>query len=285
MAVYLNQIFYKSNKFDNPQLLSSLYQYALTTEFITNLKKTENSEKSQIQIPSEEEKTNNEPAIEPLKSTIYYPELKNSLFWSMYIAKYSMSEFLHNTKPKNMIELEEKQKIIDDIKQNPQKLKLNSNHKLTNVMVQEIISDVMTLSKVSLLSVFGYAFFYGKNFFIVNGKTYYSFLHDKDSELENGNTHIIYFNESTGLFGLETKLDIIDTISEIKRNLVCLESVEKPMKGLSAYKVSELEDYARKLELTSEVHLNKKELYDKIQEKCIWNMDGPIIRKKPMTKK
>lgn len=277
MAVYLNQIFYKTNKFDNPESLSTLVKYALTTDFMKKIKMEElennNSNKEDNQ------KLNETPLPESI-STIYYPELKNSLFWCMYISKYSMSEFLHNKTQKNMIELEEKQKIIEYIKINSQKLKSDSNHKITNVMVQEIISDVITLSKVSLLSVLGYAFFYSKNFFILNGKTYYSFLCDKDSELQKENTHIINFNEDTGLFGLETADDVLDKISDIKNNLVCLETVDKPLKGISAYKVSDLEDYARKLDIKSEVHLNKKELYDKIQEKCVWNMEGPIIRKK-----
>jgi hypothetical protein len=56
--------------------------------------------------------------------------------------------------------------------------------------------------------------------------------------------------------------------------------VDKPLKGVSTYKVSELEDIARKLDFKLEVALNKKDLYDKLYELCIWNLSGPIIKKK-----
>ncbi len=275
MALYLNQIFYKSNKFDTPEKIKTLDSYMLTNDFINKLKKNEIIPENKKEIISENLSEN----ISSEKSSIYYPEQTNSLFWCMYISKYSVEEYLYNKTPKNMIELDEKQKIITHIKSNSQKLKLDSNHKITNVMIQEIISDVMSLSKISMLSVLGYAFYYEKNFFIVNGKTYYSFLYCKDCELEKNNSVIIEYNNETGIFGIDMSENILEKISNIKSNLLCLEGVDKPLKGVSTYKVSDLEDIARKLDLKSEIALNKKELYDKLYDLCIWNLNGPIIRR------
>jgi len=297
MAAYLNQIFYKSNKFDTPEKIKLLNNYILTNDFVKKIKKNENNQtiplknlnykhnefSNNLQVTDFCDNSNlhmceKEPTTQ--KSQIYYPEQINSLFWCMYISKYSIGEYLHNKTPKNMIELEEKQKIINYVKTNSQKLKLDSNHKITNIMIQEIISDVMSLSKISMLSILGYAFFYQKNFFIVNGKTYYAFLYCKDGELENNNSAVITYNTETGNFRIDMSENILDKISEIKTNLLCLEGVDKPLKGVSTYKVSELEDIARKLDFKSEVALNKKDLHDKLYELCIWNLNDPIIRKK-----
>lgn len=287
MASYLNQIFYKSNKFDTPEKIKLLNNYILSNDFIQKIKKNDNLEITPLKNSAnkEDEFSTNLQVTDFCETSkeiiqIYYPEQTNSLFWCMYISKYSIGEYLHNKTPKNMIELEEKQKIINYVKTNSQKLKLDSNHKITNVMIQEIISDVMSLSKISMLSILGYAFFYQRNFFIVNEKTYYAFLYCKDSELENNNSAIIHYNNKTGFFGIDMSENILDKISDIKSNLLCLESVDKPLKGVSTYKVSELEDIARKLDFKSEVALNKKDLYDKLYELCIWNLSGPIIRKK-----
>lgn len=275
MSSYLNQIFYKSNKFDNPDKLINLLPYMLSCDLIKKIKH------NSINIVTPEKENNTIEKIiltkEPENKNVFFPQRENSLFWCIYISKYGLDEFLYNKKSTHTIEIEEKHKVIEYLKKNPRELK-NSNHKITNIMIQEINSDVMSLSKPSLLSVFGYALFYKKNFFILNNKTYYSFLYNKEMESTDENIVIINYNNESGLFGIDT-LTTMEKVTHIKNNLVGLESIEKPLRGLSAYKVCELEDYARKLNIFSDINLKKKDLYDKIVDACYWD-ENIFIEKK-----
>ena len=56
--------------------------------------------------------------------------------------------------------------------------------------------------------------------------------------------------------------------------MYCLENYEKPLKGISTYKIKELVNIANKMNMfqnESEIALLKKqELYDKIYSYCLW---------------
>ena len=53
--------------------------------------------------------------------------------------------------------------------------------------------------------------------------------------------------------------------------MIRLESYEKPFKGISTYKVVDLEEFAEKLELDLEnTKYKKPELFQKIYEMCLW---------------
>jgi hypothetical protein len=271
MSAYLNQIFYKTNKFDTPDKLVSLIPYMLSHDLIKKIKKlsADNKDQEPIIPNKENSKVSDSEGDINVNKNIFFPQRENSLFWCIYISHYGINEFLYNKKLQTTIEIEEKHKIIEYLKKQPKDLK-NSNHKITNIMIQEIYSDIMSLSTPTLLSVFGFSLFYKKNIYIVNNRTYYSFFYNKDIDSSEESAVIINYNNESGLFGLD-QVNIMENITRIKNNLVCLEGIDKPLRGMSAYKVEELEDYARKLNIKSEVHLKKKELYDIIHDTCLWN--------------
>jgi hypothetical protein len=51
-----------------------------------------------------------------------------------------------------------------------------------------------------------------------------------------------------------------------------LESIEKPLKGVSTYKSYELDDIAKKLGVFNDktIAMNKNELYRELNNICIW---------------
>ena len=66
----------------------------------------------------------------------------------------------------------------------------------------------------------------------------------------------------------------IEKMRRVQTNMHCLENYEKPLKGISTYKMKDLELMANKLKLFSNeteiTLLKKQELYDKIYNYCLW---------------
>ena len=213
---------------------------------------------------------------------LYYPQKKNSLFWCVFISCYGYNEYhLIGNRFSNK-ELEVKQDIIRYFTENPKYLK-NSNHKVTNGLIQEISSELMINTKSSLLECIAFSIFFKKHLFIVKNNTYllFTFGNMQGSEITADNIVIINFNsEKTGTklskfsknqdeYAIELE-PTMEKIGIIREEKVLLEHHEKPLKGMSTYKVYELEEMARKLQMVSTVSLNKTELYKAVWDTMMW---------------
>lgn len=297
MTLFLNQIFYNCNKFDNIQCIDNLQCFMLNIE---NLKKIQHINKEEILVkplspplPLLQPPLPPPPLLQPplpplppkpssqstprLKSIsqqshpqqeVFFPQRENSLFWCMFISYYDKAEYDFIGKKYANRELEEKHKIMEYIKQNLIKIK-ESNRKITNIMIKEILSEVMVTKRSSLLELIALAFYYKKHVFIVNERTYIYYSYNKIEEPILENTVIIEYK--SGNYGIDRNITQ-EKIDNIKNNLFCLENVEKPLKALSNYKTSDLEEISRKLELKLTSSFKKSELYNKIMEICIWKI-------------
>ena len=76
-------------------------------------------------------------------------------------------------------------------------------------------------------------------------------------------------NPSTNEYAIDLE-PTMEKIGIIRQEKVLLEHHEKPLKGISTYKVFELEEMARKLQMVSTVSLNKTELYKAVWDTMIW---------------
>jgi len=288
MSSYLNQIFYDYKKFDTkesffllePFIYSPLIKKEInvldTTDPIYSEKDMEKplplkeesiyiERKIQQEHYTKDDKKNHKrnSIIEPKLSLV---KLENSFFWCLYIIKYGYDQFLEIGNKYANIELEEKMKIIDFMKKNPHILK-NTNQKITKVKLQEILSDLMSNQHTSRFSFPLYCLYYSVSVFIVIEKTYlFLGIHDPEAK-----TIIVYYTPR-GKYGNYT-VDLETTpekIEKIKEEMVCLDSFEKPFKGISSYKSDELEQIAKKMGVFDETRKMKKtELYEVIGKKII----------------
>jgi len=215
-------------------------------------------------------------------SNLYYPQKKNSLFWCVFISCYGYNEYhLIGNRFSNK-ELEVKQDMIRYFTENPKYLK-NSNHKVTNGLIQEITSELMINKKSSLLECIAFSIFFKKHLYIVKNNTYllFTFGNMQGSEMTSDNIVIINYNAEKPATKLskfsknlgEYAIDLEPTMEKlaiIRQEKVLLEHQEKPLKGMSTYKVYELEDMARKLQMVSTVSLNKTELYKAVWDTMMW---------------
>ena len=257
MSTYLHQIFYNYNKFDNEASLTILNEYVLTNkhkQFIIDsfdeTYKQVNNVKPQIQ--------NNESKSD---MDIYFSNKKNPLFWSVYINVYGYEKYMQISNKYGNAELEEKQKIIEFLKKNYAKLK-QVNSKVTKVLVQEWMSELLSATKlsVSLLQVF--SVYYNKNIIIYNeiNNTHLKFSSDVSEETE---LPMVIVKTRDNDYGLYNDIST-EKINQIL-NGVCLEDIEKPLKGISSYKMPELIEIADRCGIHHD-QLKKPDLYGKI-----WN--------------
>lgn len=189
---------------------------------------------------------------------IYIPIQDDSLFWCIYLHKYGFSDFLLiNSKFKNR-EIEEKSKAIEFLK--------SCSYLKSKKDKQEIMGDLMTSSKTSLFAIHGLCLFYNMHIFVVNktNKTYIEY----NSEFEEQDICLIYKNESL-LVDSKNKFSVDlnstkEKVSDIQSNYIKFESYKKALKGISTYKLSDLEKMALNIDMTLDKKMKKKEIYDKI---------------------
>jgi len=213
----------------------------------------------------------------PPKSTAewFEPVQSDSLFWCVYTFVNGYSEYLMIGSKYANREIEEKQKFFAFFKKCPKILK-TTNCKITNQQTDEILSEMLSMNdQTSFLGIIALVVYYKINILLVHDtkKMYLSFhLMEDDNEQQphNQKTCVLYKHpKSNKRYKMKMYAEDAETISTIKNTMLCLESYMKPLRAISTYKVSELEEIAEKLEIEVS-KMKKQELYANIQEYCVW---------------
>ena len=257
MSTYLHQIFYNYNKFDNEDSLPILNEFMLTIRKKQSIIDSFNETDKPVTNNDKPQKQTNETNT---NTDIYFSNKQNPLFWAVYINIYGYENYMQISNKYGNVELEEKQKMIEFLKKNYSKLK-EVNKKVTKVMIQEWMSELMSASKISVQLLQLFSVYYKKNIMIYNeiNNTYLNFLAGND-EIDSPMVIVKTRNNNYGVY-----IDIThEKINELM-NGVGLEDIEKPLKGISSYKMPELIELAIKCGIQPE-ELKKPDLYGKI-----WN--------------
>lgn len=211
-----------------------------------------------------------EPEHEIRQTNFVSPKQQDTLFWCVYIAVHGYDEYMQITRNYGVKELEIKKKIADDIIASPYKMK-HTNYKITKIMVQEILSELMTSQKdTSMLCLYSMAVHYNIRILIVDStqKLLLDFLPDTSNT--DVKTFVLY-KDSYGKYKVDLEELSVDKVHEMKSTKICLENFMKPFKAISNYKLNELEEIAKKVGVYDETKKYKKnDLYDEITHKCTW---------------
>ena len=284
MTSFLNNLLYCNNEFVSSNDIVKLRDFMLTKDIkeniinksLSNIQKIENDymktevlQKTAVEDKQEYQQKNDE-YIEPMQ--------QDTLFWCCYIIAYGYNDYLQIGRNYGVRELEEKQKILEFVKTNSSKVK-NTNYKITNVAIQEILSELMTVQKqTSMLVLISMLVYYNINLLVVDktGKCMLEFWANKDNiprmdticNDDNALTYILYKNEQ-GKYKLQLENLATSKIYELKNNLIVLDHYNKSLKSMTNYKVDELEAMAKKLGLLNDNKKYKKnELYELVSEFC-----------------
>jgi len=260
MSTYLHQIFYNYNKFDNEASLSILNEFMLTDSKKQSIIDVFNESDKPVINHDKLQKQSNVPDS---NTDIYFSNKQNPLFWAVYINIYGYENYMQISNKYGNAELEEKQKMIEFLKKNYSKLK-EVNKKVTKAMIQEWMSELMSASRISIQLLQLFSVYYKKNIIIYNeiNNSYLNFLAGNDENAEN-QSHMVIVKTRNNNYGVY--IDIThEKMNELMKG-VCLEDIEKPLKGISSYKMPELIELAIKCGIEPE-QLKKPDLYGKI-----WN--------------
>lgn len=81
---------------------------------------------------------------------LIYVNQDDMLFWCLFIMQHGMSEYMIIGRNYGVKELEEKKNIYEFVKKNPLLVK-NTNTKITNVAIKEILSELITVQRKNVV--------------------------------------------------------------------------------------------------------------------------------------
>ncbi len=193
------------------------------------------------------------PSAKKSPDSVYFTDKTDSLFWCLYIAAHGHPAYESIGHGYSNIEIAEKQKIIEFVRKTQGIVK-------TKVMAQEIMSDLMTNRRTSLMVLPAFAAFYKKRIVITKQNRFYiDVMGDEDSETlyliknDRGNYGIDYSNPSPNL-----------------NKHIRLNNYDKPLAAISTYKIGDLTELAIRVGIDTTVKRNKADLYQAVTIKCLW---------------
>jgi hypothetical protein len=201
------------------------------------------------------------------KQTFYAKGCQDSLFWSIYIAKFGYNEFLHVGSNNGKLELKEKQAAVDCIHAiGAVKMSEQFQHKLTKVYVNELISELLTKPKMSYSGVYALCAYYQCQVCIVDleKNTYLHFAN------RNADLYILYKNPKKKHSYFVDIGHQLFSLEKIQLSMYCLVHYDKPLKSISNYTLTQLEELAKQMGLTVLPKTKKPVLFEKIAWHCVF---------------
>jgi hypothetical protein len=206
-------------------------------------------------IVNSKEKEKEKERENSLKTTLFIPREKDTLFWCFYLMKHGDVKY-EMLEHKNIL-TEKKLKIeyVEKIRKEKQTVKTYKFATLTHIennLANETQLDVKTFLTLCAVE--------NMNVLFVKNKTYYELLMNDNDEI-----HIVHLLQN---FKYGHVINHINA-EQIKTSLYKLDNIDKPIKTLTAYKLSELIEICNKLSIdiiNNQTNKSKckKELYEAI---------------------
>ena len=246
---YLNSIFFQTNEIVDIGDITKFQNYALSKDrkhsilFSVETPVIKNGAKPNVDKIAIEKVVENLPFIETKKDdktgkiekedekkkekdNLIYVKQDDTLFWCLYILQHGYSEYHNIGRNYGVKELEEKAKIYDFVKTNPMLVK-NTNTKITNVAIKEILSELISIQrKMSFQCMIATLVYYQKNLIIVDKSrtTMLEFWIDRDNipgldSKELMQTFVLYRDER-GNYKLQLENISVSTIMDMHSLLV-----------------------------------------------------------------
>jgi len=192
------------------------------------------------------------------KDTIYKPLKKDSLFWCFYILKYGFSKYEMEVGNQHFsIEKQEKFKYIDVLRK-PTNKDLLKIHKIKPLSLLE--DDLANQEKISIKTFFALCIIENINIILIDKRKVYEVLTTDEPKI-----HVIHRNSITYEHYIE--LDVpVNKINMYKETYYNMSNFDTSLKAMSSYKVEELLELCKKLEINIDIKekkkITKKDIYE-----------------------
>jgi hypothetical protein len=198
---------------------------------------------------------------EPIKSSLFFPKETDSLFWCYYIISSGETSYEMMNVKNFLVAKQMKINYVTKIRTNKPVVKIYKFDSITNIESNLAndnctnIKSIMTLCAIDKI-----------NIIFVKRNTYYELLMNDTEPI-----YIIREVEDNSKYSKKYGFEIANQhlLEEIRTNLYKVESLDKPLKALSTYKVQDLIDICNKLaigikQLDTGKNKTKNELYESL---------------------
>jgi hypothetical protein len=199
------------------------------------------------------------------KETMYKPKQKDSLFWCFYILKNGFSNYeMEINNQYFVVEKNEKFKYIDLLRKNKDLLKMHKIKPLT-----QLEDELANKDKISPKTFFALCALENINVLLVDKRKVYELLCVDIDETHPIN--IVHRNNTNyeHLIELEVTEEIINKYKETYYKLT---SFDTTLKSIGSYKLEELIDLCKKLNIDIEEYKNNKLAKQKMTKKDIYEL-------------
>jgi len=241
-------------------VFNELQDYMFTNEFIykyCNYNQTNNTNNTNNVIKRNFEVKHNKLDRQNNTNKDYiFPTEKDKLFWCFYIIKHGVENYEFNKTISFKTEKEFKfisAEKIKDFKDIFKSLKLKLN---------ELQDELINQQSITFKGLVALCYIYKINILYVKNKTYYEIFTNEDS-----NINVILERKENNISQICIPINITEEmIKTYKNNYWKIENFNNPLKAISSYTLSELQEIYKKLSIETENKrkLTKKELYENI---------------------
>jgi len=232
-----------NNNYDD--VLCKLQPYMLTDSKINECITTSCTTTSCKRIIKNNNNNNNNKNSE-IKEVVFIPKENDTLFWCFYIMKHGDLSYEMLEKRNFITEKKLKIEYIEKIRKEKQVVKFHKFTTLThleNALANETKIDVNTFLTLCAIE--------NLNVIYINKKTFF--------EIVKNDTNVIYILHSLNNHKYGFEINIDDKVIKIRESLFKLDDINKQIKAISFYKIDELVDICKKLEIeTVNKETNKK---------------------------
>jgi len=173
------------------------------------------------------------------KNTLFIPKEQDNLFWCFYIIKNGEIKYETINNKNSLLTKQMKIDIVTDVRTNKDIVKKYKFDSISNIE-SNLVNDTninsrtfLTLCAINSINVI-----------YISKKTYYELLTNHTNTI-----YIVYELESQSKYynkyGFELSKE--ELLINIRKNMYKIDTIGKPIKGLSSYKVQDLIDICNKL--------------------------------------
>lgn len=245
-------------------VLNELQDYIFNNENIQKVLQTkclpiENSKK--INQKKNENYENNEKQYQNKKMDLFIPQQQDTLFWCFYIMKNGFEKYETIPYKNSLIAKQLKIDLISIIRKNKDILKIYKFDSLTSIE-----NNLANENNMNIKTFFSLCAIENINVIFTSKKTYFELVMN-DSTIFYNIQEISIQSKYYNKYGFTMATE--DSLKDIRNFLYKIYNLEKPIKSLSVYKVSELIEICNKLSIeisnkNTGKHKSKKDLYESI---------------------
>lgn len=182
------------------------------------------------------------------------PKHENTLYWCVFLLHYGETEYLAIGNKYKNAEVEEKMRVLNGLQSNLKSLK-SACYKLTNDAAQQVLSSLMVNTRDDFATLIGYCVYYQLHIVLLfENKSYLTFSPQPMLELQ-WNAELPWYQIQChrgaryNVYSVDVQPLTEEHIQEIRQTRVRLHNHTTAMRGVSSYRLPELETMAKRLNI------------------------------------